>query len=244
MQTFPHHYHPDFSAGPAKTRSGSKTMSQFSSIDLSKEEEDDQRMYGGLLPHQHAVKFSGPFAGNHAWTCRLEKLNKTIDNFNPDMTKYLNFQQSTQLAESSNVAIHLNKLESSQPTGVELLNALPTRKAWYEEPQSITFGGQNTQDSSSTQFITGMSKSSLDMQNKELSEERLTSSKQYQNHCILPAVNQENSSVVQVDFVSGLVVAYYGHHPGGNEDHVKVTHSPVKDIAVYHTESKSYSYAR
>jgi hypothetical protein len=184
---------------------------------VSEEEGEEERKY----VHQKTQTFPG----SQAWLNRLNNLQKSVDDFSPSEMKYLNFSQSSAMSE----------LRSTGDNGLQFCSVPhSTGKAWYEETRSADSGvGHGTQSSFSSQFITGIHK------HRPKFQEVGTSKQNYESHCFLPAVLQEHD-VTRVDFVSGLLIAYYGEG-GGAETGSQVR---VAGMVIYSMDSRSYSYIR
>lgn len=208
-------------------------------LDISEEEKDERRRYGGLVTYQHE-KFWGSFPGNYAWLCRLDNLEKTVGNFCPSEMKYLNFYRSSEMPELHDSAS--NALDG----GLKFHSVAHTaKKAWFEEPQSpVTGMGQTVLSSFSAPFVTSGRKRSTDsLSNKTKVQNPRTANptKQvYNSHCFLPAASQEELRLVHVDFVSGFLIAYYGQLGGG----IARDQMCTVGMAVYCLDSRNYYYMR
>lgn len=158
----------------------------------------------------------------------MDNLEDVVDHFFPNEMKYLNFHQSSQLSgfcESTSINKNSNRTVHSI--------SHPVKNAWYEEPQApVTIVGQTPP---TTPFITGIQKSAVEKRRRD----GVTPSKHcYDSHFFLPAVSQEDSKLIGVDFVCDLVVAYYG---AGTCSEAQV---PAIGMALYCVDSRSYSYVR
>ena len=194
--------------------------------DISKEEEEERRIYGGFSSRVQKEKFVGSFPGNYAWACRLDNLGSIVQDFHPEEMKYLSFYESSNLTSNG----------LGDDTGV-LLKPLRT---WYEVPQSTATSVGKASSMLSTQFVTGIKKSARERLQNEDPKETNVFKHHYENHCFLPAASHEKSKLLRVDFVPNFVVAYYGQH---NAEHTSHQRSAV-GMAVYSVDSRSYSYIR
>ena len=237
LQIFTHHYHPDFIDGSSKSHHSYSSLS--SQLDTSKEEENERKKYGAIPAHQQTVS---RFPGHYTWMSRLYRLGEIVDDFQPEKMHYLNFQQSTELPRSTSTD---DVLVTDQE-----IKALPSKSSWYERPQSaVTQDRQIPHSSFSTQFVTGIKPTNV-LQKKEVisvQESLNPSIRHYRNHCILPAVPQKDLKIIRVDFVSGLVVVYYGQSDSEGDSKVSFTSKfcgPANGMTIYCTDSQSYSYVR
>lgn len=170
----------------------------------------------------------GSFPGKYAWLSRLDNLGKSVSDFSPNEMKYLNFYQSSELSNSVSMDLDDGLRFHSVPHA--------TRKAWYEETPSAVPGVGQT--SFSTQFVTGVKKrGTVSLSNKTNCQE--ASKQYYDNHCFLPAASQEYR-LIKVDFVSGLLIAYYGQ----KDDTIPENQMCAVGMAIYCVDSRSYSYTR
>lgn len=161
----------------------------------------------------------------------------------------MNFQQSTQLPETSDFI--LSKLKNTTDREFWTVAQPSNKGAWYDEP-TLTVGGQSSLSSFSVNFVTGMAdrttKSSLD--EVDVHRALSPSKRRYQQHCILPAAIGEGFTVARVDFVSGMVVAFYGDCTSNISGREINTPSEgrsamsVNGVAVYCTTSKTFFYSK
>ena len=226
LQIFPHHYHPHFTAGYAKTL-GSKISKSFQ-LGVSNEEEEDGKLYGGLSPQQHKEQYVGSFAGSYAWLCRLENLKNTVQEFSPRDLKYLNFSQSSHLPEMPE-----SVLKGSDGGMQSHAVVSAPKKLWYEEPPSSVMRGLTDHSSFSSHFISTLKNAGSSVTNATT---RDSSRQCYESHCFLPATSQDNTKLVRVDITSGLVLAYYGQSNESSPESVM----RVVEMAVYCTDLRSY----
>lgn len=152
--------------------------------------------------------------------------------------RYLNFYQSSGLPELNSPAASV-ELDS----GLQF-HAVPraTRKKWYEgTPSAVSGVSQEIFSSFSSQFVTSIRKCGDDSQDvkTKLEETGSHSRQRYDNHCFLPAASQEYK-VIKTGFVSGLLIAFYGH----SDDVVPDNEMWTAGMAVYSIESRTYSYVR
>ncbi len=155
-----------------------------------------------------------------------------MDDFSPREMKYFNFSQSSVLPELSTSAF---------PTDNGDVQDLPdaARNAWFAAPQSA-FSGVGHK-SFSTQFVSGIQKQGSDSLNsRRLFQDANFSKQSYDCHCFLPAASQD-SRLIKVDFVLGLVLAFYGQSCGDEGAEKCVC---AVGMAVYCVDSRSYSYVR
>ena len=240
MQKFPHHYHPEFMFRATKLNDRSISL-PFGAVrpDISSEEEEERRIYGGLLPLQHALKYQGNFPGSYAWECRMDNLNETVRDFNFEKSSFISVKRSSQLSRSC--VGHGN----SGGGAIDIV-VLPPKRSWYEVPQLPNSFQDVLTDG--TPVITGMQRTSSlkQVHNQEASTSPLS---YYQTGCILPASCPADLAVVHIAFRTDLVVVYYGWLGGRLAEDAEANVSsklklPVVGITLYHTGSQSYTYSR
>ena len=196
-----------------------------------------------------------------------------MEAFSPSGGKSLSFHRSSQLSSppAVNTIRGLRPRQRGEPTSCDLETVEASRKAWYREPISMSMpavggggGGVLSQSDFDLPFLTGMVRMpAVQLENfassvkngAEFPANNLPFT--YKNHCILPAeanVLGSDSTVVHAVFTCGVVVAYYGK--GGSLEDVGVGDSPllvgqrildrlpVTGVAVYRTNSQSYSATR
>ena len=168
----------------------------------------------------------------------------------------------------------LRPQQRGDETGCDLETVEASKKSWYQEPISMSMsmppagggggGGILSQSDFDLPFLTGMvktpavqpeSSTSRVKNGTDFPANNLTFT--YKNHCILPAdanVLGSDSTVMHAVFTCGVVVAYYGK--GGTQEDAGVGDSPlpvgqqildrlpVTGVAVYRTDSQSYSATR
>ena len=267
LQTFPNHYHPTFLGTFAKKRNKSPKI-RSKEINTTRENDEDRRKYGGMSERHFREKFLGPYIGNYAWTSRLGQLTQSIDHFEPSKAQHLNFYHTSQLLESRTSSKETRVLRETQEQVAVVKDDLKPvetlKKVWYKEPFSQTQQAAGTtpdvdlQMSFGLQFVTGMPKQASPTLASGLqasSTEPLAPSRFcYQNRCILPSASNlmhvdSSVTVVHVTFTSGTVVGYYGVGSKGDsqgevQGGVSPTQSLVVGMAMYRTESLSYTVAR
>ena len=210
-------------------------MNLFSHFNISEEEGDERRRYGGFSIHQHKEKYLGAYPGNYTWLSRLDNLEKSVSGFSPSEMRYLSFYQSSGLPELNSPAA-----STDLDNGLQF-HAVPhaTRKMWYEgTPSAVSGVGQAIFNSFSSQFVTGIQKGGTDSPGAK-THTGSHSKQRYDNHCFLPAASQEHK-VIKISFVSGLLIAFYGH----GDNTVPDNEEWAVGMAVYCADSRTYSYVR
>ena len=218
---------------------------------------------------------SADFAGQHAWKNRVGKLNQSVSAFQPSEGRYLSLHQTSNVQLNSGVELTTSKslLHGKSSVGamkqkVEVQpSQSPTWKAWYEEPISHTIASARSSFGSwenfGLSFVTGMKKSIPEYHSGSgsysgVAEALPLSQYCYKNYCILPSASQlldDKSTVVHVEFASGLVVAFYGEKEADRSEKKSIRSSqgefidnkvtvPVTGIALYNTTSLTYSVRR
>lgn len=164
--------------------------------------------------------------------------------------------------------LHSKSRNAVESQKVEVEPSQSTGKAWYEEPISHTIATARSSfgswESFGQSFVTGMKKSVPEHHHagshSNVSDVLSPSHHSYKNYCILPSASNilldSESTVIHVEFASGLVVAFYGQT--GDEDgakprtvrssqgqfmdnHVTV---PITGVALYNVTSLNYSIRR
>lgn len=204
-----------------------------SRVDVSKEEEQERQRYGGLLPHNHMLKYKGNFPGSYSWMCRLDNLNETVNSFDMDKSSHVSMHQSSELPR---------KCASHETNQASDLEALPLKRMWYEAPYLST----SPRDAipASVPVVTGIQSHAASSDGAMLDALK-PSTRYYQTHCVLPAACSGQCQVVHVDFTSGIVVVHYGHAQVGSmetsKNHLGFS---VQEMALYHTDSHCYYSSR
>ena len=224
---------------------------------------------GGLSEKDFGEKFLGAYPGCFAWSNRFAHLRQSVNAFSPSEGKYLNFRHSSRLSRPPvvNTIRGLRPQQQGDETNCDLEMVEASKKAWYKEPIAMsvpTAGGGGGGVLSSIDFglplLTGVVKTPAirpASRVKNGSESPSNFQFTYKNHCILPSaadVLGSESTVTHATFSCGVVVAYYGKR--GTQGNVGVGDSPlpigqrildqlpVTGIAVYRTDSLSYSATR
>ena len=234
----------------------------------TRENDEDRRKYGGMSERHIREKFLGPYTGNYAWTNRLGQLTQSVDHFEPGKAQSLNFYHASHLLESQTSSKGTRVVRETQEhvSGAkgDLRPVERLKRVWYIEPFPQAQQGAGTtpdvdlQISFGLQFVTGIPKQApptLASGLRASSTEPLAPSRFcYQNRCILPSasnlVHADSSvTIVHVTFTSGVVVGYYGVGKKGNfqgefQRGVSPTRSLIVGMAMYRTESLSYSVGR
>ena len=201
----------------------------------------------------------------------MGRLKQSVGTFQPSEGRYLSFHQTSNL--QLNLGIELNSLKSqlhgksggtSESKKVEVQPSQSTGKAWYEEPISHTIATARSSfglwESFGLSFVTGMKKSipehHLAGSYSNASDVLSPSHHSYKNYCILPSASfllDSESTVIHVEFASGLVVAFYGQTKGEDGAKPRTVHSsqgqfvdrcvtvPITGVALYDVSSLSYS---
>ena len=232
--------------------------------------------YAGVVitPTGHLDRPTADFAGQHAWENRVGKLNQSVSAFQPSEGRYLNLHQTSNVQLNSGVELTTSKspLHGMGSVGatkqkVEVQPSQSTAwKAWYEEPISHTIASTRSSlgswENFGLSFVTGMKKSIPEYNTgsesySSVAEALPLSQYCYKDYCILPSVSHlldAKSTVVHVEFASGLVVAFYGEK-GAESCEKRVKNSQgqfidnqatvsVTGIALYNTTSLTYSVRR
>lgn len=233
MQMFPHHYHPNFVAGPTRSLHTSKAVPSASHADISREEEEERGRYGGFSSHLQKEKFVGSFPGNYAWICRLDTLGTAVEAFQPDEKEYLSLHATSNLPDSP-----LNDFSESA-----CVHPVPQRN-WYEATQSTaTNSGTTVSSMFTTTFVTGIRKKisagPAKNGNADVNDSIYPFKCHYDNHWFLPPAPHKKSKLLRVDFVSDFIVAYYSE--GNSQDPSQIV---AVGMAIYATNIRSYSYVR
>ena len=231
--------------------------------------------YAGLVTaaSRHMKKTTEEYAGQHAWVSRVGKLKQRINALQPREGRYLTFHQTSSLQLSRGIELTASKSQLHGKSGsatesqrVEVEPSLSTGKAWYEEPISHTTASAQSSlgpwESFDVSFTTGMKKPISEhhpTQSHSSAMEALSPSRySYKNHCVLTSASSvldADSSVVHVEFASGLVVAFYGQKEASNGKKKGIWSSqgqfienqatvPVSGIALYNTSTLSFSVRR
>lgn len=273
---FSNHYHPNF----VHVFQNSQLNDQASFIkrsDISQEEIEDQIKYAGAVttPTGYLDKPSADFAGQHAWMSRVGRLKQSVGTFQPSEGRYLSFHQVSNLQLSSGIELNSLKSQLHGKSGgtaggrkVEVQPSQSTGKAWYEEPISHTIATARssfgTLETSGLSFVTGMKKSIPDHHPTAGSYSNTNdilspSHHSYKNHCVLPSASfllDSESTVVHVEFASGLVVAFYGQTRGEDGAKPRTVRSSqgqfvdnrvtvlITGVALYSVSSLSYTVRR
>ena len=275
FQVFSNHYHPNF----VRAFQNSQLNDQAAFIersDLSQEETEDQIKYAGAVttPTGYIDKPPTDFAGQHAWMSRVGRLKQSVSMFQPSEGRYLSFHQTSNLQLSSGIELislksqlHGKSGNAAENQRVEVQQSQSTGKTWYEEPISHTIATARSSFGSweriGLSFVTGMKKSFPEHHpagsHSNVSDALSPSHHSYKNYCILPSASSildSESTVIHVEFASGLVVTFYGQT--GGEDRAKprsVRSSqgqfvdnrvtvPITGVALYNISLLSYSVRR
>lgn len=241
--------------------------------DISQEEMEDQVKYAGAVttPTGYLDKPSTDFAGQPAWASRVGRLKQSVNTFQPSEGRCLSFHQASNLQLNSGIELksqlHGKSGGTSKSQKVEVQRSQSSGKAWYEEPISLTIAATRSSfgswESFGLSFVSGMKKSVPEHHPagsySNASDVLSPSHHSYKNYCVLPSASfllDSESTVVHVEFASGLVVAFYAQT--GGEDGAKprsvrssqgqfvdnrVT-APVTGVALYSTSSLNYSTRR
>ena len=190
-------------------------------------------MYGGFSSRLQKGKFVGSFPGNYSWVCRLDNLGTAVEEFHPEDMRYLSFYESSNFTDLSS-----NGLNSDTD-----VHSVPQR-SWFEVPQSaVANAGKIANSIFTTQFVTGIKKfaaeESLKSEGINIEQAVDPFRRYYDNHCFLPAASHEKSKLLRIDFVSDLIVAYYGQ-----ENVESTSHTFAVGMAIYAIDFRSYSYIR
>lgn len=273
---FSNHYHPSF----VRSFQNSQVNDQASFTkrsDISEEEAEDQIKYAGAVttPTGYLDKPSTDFAGQYAWMSRIGRLKQSVGTFQPSEGRYLSFHQTSNLQLNSGIELNSQKSQlrgksggTSENQKVEVQPSQSAGKAWYEEPISHTIAvaarsSFGSWESFGQSFVTGMKKSipeHLPAGSHSSSSDVLSPSHHsYKNYCILPSASfllDSESTVIHVEFASGLVVAFYGQ-TGGKEGAkprtVRTSQGqfvdnrvtvPVTGVALYNVSLLTYSIRR
>lgn len=277
MQVFCDHYHPSFVRAFQKTQLNDQAAS-IKASDISQEEAEDQAKYGGVVttPTGNWERPAIDFTGQHSWTNHLGKLKHSVTSFQPSEGRYLSFYQSSTAHPSSAVSLTTSKYQLhgkssgavTETQKVEVQPSLSNGKAWYEEPISLAVATNRSTlgswENAGATFVTGMKKSSPEHQMSIGSHASVTdalplSQYSYKNYCVLPSASyllENESTVVHVEFASGLVVAFYGDKKGDGKEKDTFGKSSqghfvdhqgtvaVTGVALYNTSSLTYSVRR
>ena len=244
--------------------------------DISQEELEDQMKYAGALttPTGNLKRPLVEFSGQHAWMNRMGKLKHSVNTFQPSEGRYLSFHQTSNVQVNSGIELPAS---ISQPCGKSGSDSVRNRvevdpsqstawKAWYDEPISHTIASARSSlgswKSFGVPFVTGMKKIVSEHHTSTGSHSNVTdalpaSQYSFQNYCVLPSVSallDKDSTVVHVEFASGLVVAFYDEK-GEEKDNKKRRGSqgefvenqltvPVTGVTLYNTSSLNYSVRR
>lgn len=233
--------------------------------------------YAGILitPTGYLDRPSADFAGQHSWKNRVGKLSQSVNAFQPSEGRYLSLHQTSNVQLNSGVEVTTSKSllhgKSGVGTMMQKVEVQPSQsttwKAWYEEPISHTIACARSSFGSwenfGLSFVTGMKKSKPEYHAGSgsysgVAEAIPQSQYCYKNYCILPSASHlldDKSTVVHVEFASGLVVAFYGEKEGDSSEKEVVRRSqgeyidnqvtvPVTGIALYNTTSLTYSIRR
>ena len=222
---------------------------------------------------RHMKKPIEEYGGQHAWVNRVRKLNQRVNALQPREGHYLSFHQTSSLQLSRGIELTESKSQLHGKSGsateshrVEVEPSPSTGKAWYEEPIShITASAQSSLgpwESFDVSFTTGMKKPISEhhptQSHSSAMEDPSLSTYSYKNHCVLTSASSildADSSVVHVEFASGLVVAFYGQKEASNGKKKGIWSSqgqfienqatvPVSGIALYNTSTLSFSVRR
>ena len=272
---FSDHYHPNF----VRVFQNSQLNDQAASIkssDISQEETEDHMKYAGVTttPTGYVEKPRVEFTGQHVWMNRLGKLRQSVNTFQPSEGRYLSFHQTSSVQLNSGIELTTSKAQLHGKNGssaavrqkVEVDPSQSTTwKAWYEEPISHTIAMARSSlgswESFGVSFVTGMKKSVSEHHTAAGSHSNVTEalplSQQllYHNYCVLPSASsllEKDSTVVHVEFASGLVVAFYGQVTTDKEEKRSSQGQFVENrvaalvtgVALYNTSSLSYSVRR
>lgn len=254
---FPSHYNPHFVHSFVRKQRGYSHIPLHHST-IVREEEGDRTKYGGLSndPQGENVDI---YPGHYGHFNRLKRLKQRVSAFQPSEGRNFNFHQASHFPSSSayetkrNELLKIPGIKNAISSIEQVEPSSPTRKPWFEEPHSQT-GGVMSQSSFKVPFVTGVKSLNDSKQSSLLSitEEPLTSSRYlYSNPCILPSLPAADSSLVSIEFSSGMVVGYYGN----NELEARKNESekflqifdvcvPVNTLVIYRTETQSYSFSR
>ena len=257
---FPSHYNPRFvHSFVRKQRGYSHTPLHHSTIVA--EEEGDRTKYGGLSNNPHQGEGVDVYPGHYGHSNRLKRLKQRVNAFLPSEGRNLNLHQVSHFPSSSayetkrNELLKIPGIKNAISSIEQVEPSSPTRKPWFEEPHSQV-GGVMSRSTFIVPFVTGVIKPSLNDSKQSsllsITEEPLTPSRYlYSNPCILPALPAGDSSLVNVEFLSGMVVGYYGNselEARKNERGEFLQRFgvcvPVNMLVIYRTETQSYSFSR
>ena len=169
----------------------------------------------------------------------MSNLNGTVRDFNFEKDNCLSIQHSSRLPCGD------IRQDAKAATNIEVLSL---KKAWYEAPQLPTCPQDMLERTVSV--VTGMQTTSLP---KEVDDKETLNpcACYYQTRCVLPAScpPADDTVVVQVAHVTGLVVVYYGQPARKLADDADVNSAlsllaPVVGITLYHTKSQCYVHSR
>ena len=233
--------------------------------------------YAGAMtaPTGHVEMPPTDFAGQHAWLNRAGKLKQSVNTFQPSEGRYLSFHQTSNVQLNSGIELTTSKSQLHGKSGSaavrQKVDVQPSQstawKAWFEEPISHTIASARSSlgswENFGLSFVTGMKKSIPDHHTGVGSHSSVTealplSQYCYKNYCVLPSTSHlldKETTVVHIEFASGLVVAFYGEKLAeeGQKESVRssqgqfIDHQvtvPVTGVALYNTSSLTYSVRR
>ena len=249
FQVFSAHYHPKFvNTHMRRQRSATKASSKLSNI--AAEEDEDRRRYGGIREKHFTDPFRGNYTGQYALTSRIDRLSHELRSFHPRDGRDVKFNGTSKLSSPKKPQHISTRVESD-------LQGSSSLAAWFEEPVSHSPASDLTSPAGTDKpFLSGMHRSVADRYHQSSSEPLSPSRLYYQHRCILPPASsllqqqqqqQGSAVVVHMEFDSGAVVAYYGEEARSAaiatlaEQDMLV---PATGLAVYLTESHSYSASR
>lgn len=250
---FPKHYHPDFARTSPNLQRHIKVPPTHQSH-VEREEDEDRRLYGGLLDTYSSERYAGAYVGQYAWMRRVDQLRASVNACNFGESQFINFHQSSNLLLLNASKSDLVAEDSNQAL-FESKSLGETQTKWYEQPllssMSIDLASR---ENFVAPFISGMQKPAPEIHDPGLQSNMdglSPSVYYYKNHCILPtaaSLLNEDTSVIQLQFASGVVVAYFGSKEVSSEEVGPFSsiraNVPVTGLAVYHTDSLSYSATR
>jgi hypothetical protein len=242
--------------------------------DISEEEAEDLIKYAGAVttPTGYLDRPSTDFAGQHAWKSRVGRLKQSVGTFQPSEGRYLSLHQTSNLQLNSGIELNSQKSQLRGKSGVvfesqkvEVQPSQSAGKAWYEEPIFHTIAAAarssfGSWENFGVSFVTGMKKSIPEHlpagSHSNASDVFSPSQHSYKNYCVLPSASfllDSESTVIHVEFASGLVVAFYGQTGGEEGAKPRSVRSsqgqfvdnrvtvPVTGVALYNVSSLSYS---